>query len=171
MMQMLEAGGLSALTDGIRTADEDNPRGYYEFEAVKKTKADPSWLARASGKVVKMVYMLLYDLPPDRVYRVVFMQRQLEEVIRSQDVMLQHSGKPGGNLDAAQLLRVFQAQLDKCYQWLAAQPNFRVHYVHYNELLREPLPPIRALSDFLGGLNQEAMARVIDPTLYRQRES
>ncbi len=42
----------------IRAADRDNPRGYYEFERVKKTKQDPSWLADARGKAVKMVSSL-----------------------------------------------------------------------------------------------------------------
>ena len=31
MMKMLEAGGMQVLTDNIRTPDEDNPKGYYEF--------------------------------------------------------------------------------------------------------------------------------------------
>ena len=171
MMQMLEAGGIPALTDEIRTADADNPKGYYEFEPVKKTKEDSSWLAGAPGKVVKMVYMLLYDLPPDREYHVVFMRRNLDEVLRSQDVMLQRSGKQGGDLDHQQLIRVFRAHLDKCDQWLTAQPNFRAVYVDYNEILEKPAPAVRALNEFLGGkLNTEAMLAVVDPALYRQRE-
>src|SRR5574337_153211 len=86
MMQMLHRGGIPAVTDEIRSADEDNPKGYYEFEPVKKTKEDASWLARAGGKVVKMVYRLLYDLPGDYAYHVVFMRRNLREVIASQNV-------------------------------------------------------------------------------------
>ena len=171
MMQMLEAGGIPALTDEIRTADDDNPKGYYEFEPVKKTKEDSSWLTSAPGKVVKMVYMLLYDLPPDREYHVVFMRRNLDEVLRSQDVMLQRSGKQGGDLDQQQLIRVFRAHLDKCDKWLTEQPNFRAVYVNYNEILEKPAPAVNALNEFLGGkLNTSAMLAIVDPELYRQRE-
>ena len=83
MMQMLEAGGMPVLTDGIRDADEDNPRGYYELEAVKRTKDDPAWLHGAPGKVVKMIYLLLYDLPTTYNYRIIFMRRPLSEVVAS----------------------------------------------------------------------------------------
>ena len=88
MMRMLEQGGLPVLIDGVRTADDDNPNGYYEFEAVKQTREDASWLEGSEGKAVKMVYRLLYDLPPDRAYRVLFMTRNLDEVLASQRVML-----------------------------------------------------------------------------------
>jgi hypothetical protein len=86
MMQMIHAGGIPALTDKVRASDEDNPKGYFELEAVKRTKKDDSWLAEAAGRVVKMVHLLLYDLPVNHQYRVVFMRRELREVVRSQGV-------------------------------------------------------------------------------------
>ena len=95
MMQVIEAGGIPALTDNPRARDEDNPQGYYEFEPVKQTRDDPSWVPGARGKVVKMVYRLLYDLPGDQDYRVIFMRRNIDEVLTSQKKMLQRSGKPG----------------------------------------------------------------------------
>ncbi len=95
MMQMLAAGGLSVLSDGIRTADEDNPRGYYELEAVKQTKQDPSWLAGSEGKAVKLIHALLTDLPVDRPYRVIVMRRKTETVVKSQAVMLERLGHEG----------------------------------------------------------------------------
>ena len=100
MMQMLVAGGVAALTDGIRLADTDNPRGYYEFERVKKIKTDQAWLAEARGKVVKMVHLLLLDLPPGTACDVVFMRRDLSEVAHSQAVMLERAGKGPGKLSA-----------------------------------------------------------------------
>jgi hypothetical protein len=103
MMQMLAAGGMPALADNLRQADEDNPRGYYEFERVKEVATDSSWLDEAEGKAVKMVYRLLYDLPADRSYRVIFMIRSLDEVIASQQVMLERSGTASDALDDAQL--------------------------------------------------------------------
>jgi len=170
MMRMIDAGGIPALTDNLRAADDDNPRGYFEFEPVKRTKEDPSWLALAEGKVVKMVYRLLYDLPADREYRVVFMQRNLAEVIASQNVMLDRQGKSAGPLSDEKLMGLFQVELSKADQWLRAQPNFRLLYVNYNAALQDPQPAVRAVNEFLGGdLDTQAMLRVVEPALYRQR--
>lgn len=171
MMRMLEAGGIPALIDNIRVADEDNPRGYYEFEPVKQTKNDSSWLNGSEGMVVKMVYRLLYDLPADREYRVVFTQRKLEEVVASQNVMLERQGKPGGDLAQDKLLSLFKAELDRSYGWMDEQPNFRVLYVNYNDTLTDPTPTVHALNEFLGGdLDTAAMLKVVEPQLYRQRK-
>ncbi|UCE62231.1 MAG: sulfotransferase [Phycisphaerales bacterium] len=170
MMQMIDKGGLPALTDRIREADDDNPKGYYEFEPVKKTKEDPSWLQQAEGKVVKMVHLLLMDLPLDREYRVVFMRRKLEEVVASQNVMLERSGKSTGNLSNERVIQIFKTQLQKVAAWLEEHPNFRVHQVNYNDLISEPAPVAQAVNEFLGGvLNTDAMVRAVDPSLYRQR--
>ena len=170
MMRMLEAGGIAPLVDHLRKADEDNPRGYYEFEPVKQTRKDPSWLAEAGGRVVKMVHLLLYDLPLDRPFRVVFMRRNLEEVVRSQNVMLERKGKASSDLGEDRIMGLFRQQVREIIDYLAKHPNFKVLEVDYNEMLTNPAPAITALNSFLGGrLNTSAMAEVIDPTLYRQR--
>ena len=49
MMQLLEAGGMPLMTDGERAADVDNPRGYYEWEAIKQIGKRPELLDDASG--------------------------------------------------------------------------------------------------------------------------
>ena len=95
MMKMLEAGGMDVVVDHIRKADEDNPLGYYEFEKVKRIKEDASWLDDTRGKVFKMVSMLLYDLPADRQYRVIFMKRKMAEMLASQRRMLDRKGSRG----------------------------------------------------------------------------
>jgi len=170
MMRMLDKGGLPVIVDNIRTADEDNPRGYYEFEPVKKTKEDASWLESSDGKVVKMVYRLLYDLPENHQYRIVFMRRRLEEVIASQNVMLERRGKEGGISDE-KVLELFRAELDKCYKWLEDQPNFQVLFISYNDVLEDARPTVDALRDFLGeDLDEKAMLQVVEPNLYRQRK-
>src|SRR5215831_7771246 len=94
MMQMLDKGGLPVVTDNIRAADTDNPRGYYEYEQVKKIKEDASWLPATRGKAFKMVSQLLYDLPASETYRIIFMERDLEEVLQSQEKMLARLGRP-----------------------------------------------------------------------------
>lgn len=170
LMQMLAAGGIPPLTDHLRSADVDNPRGYFEFEPVKQTARNPAWLADAAGKAVKMVFRLLYDLPADRTYSVVFAERKLDEVLASQRAMLARQGRPGAALDDAALARVFAAQLEQCLAWLARQPNFAVLKVNYNELLGDPRPSAERLDAFLGpGLDVPAMIAAVDTALYRQR--
>lgn len=170
MMRMIDAGGIPALTDNVRTADQDNPRGYYEYEPVKRTKEDPSWVDAARGRVVKMVYRLLYDLPARYTYRVVFMRRNLMEVVASQDVMLTRRGREGGELPPDKLVALFTQQLDEFDRWVRAQPNFGLLYVDYNEVIRDPGPAVARLNEFLGGaLDTAAMRAVVEPELYRQR--
>lgn len=174
MMRILTAGGIPPLVDGVRCADTDNPHGYFEYEPVKHTREDPEWLEQADGRAVKMVYKLLYDLPLDRPYQVVFMQRALKEVIASQDAMLARLGgvASGAGRPAAMhdLVGTFAAEIARFKAWVKTQPLFRVHYVNYNNLLAEPAPILAALNAFLGGgMDATALAAAIDPTLYRQR--
>lgn len=170
MMKAIHAGGIEPLIDHIRKPDEDNPRGYYEFEPVKKIKEDASWLLGAAGKVVKMVYRLLYDLPATQEYRVIFMDRNLSEVLASQKKMLERSGKSGGGISDEQMAALFKAELVKCHQWLAKQPNFRVLQVSYKDMITDPQNECEKISRFLdGGLDVQAMAASVDPTLYRNR--
>ncbi|MBA7643071.1 hypothetical protein ES703_50781 [subsurface metagenome] len=116
MMQALEAGGMPILTDNIRKSDQDNPKGYFEFEPVKKTKDDPSWVQVAAGKAVKMVYRLLYDLPHDYEYRVIFMNRNIAEIMASQRAMLERTGQQGANISDEKLTQLFEKELEKIYQ-------------------------------------------------------
>jgi hypothetical protein len=170
MMQMIDKGGIPALVDNVRKADEDNPKGYYEFEPVKQTRKDPSWLNDAPGKVVKMVHMLLLDLPTERSYRVVFMRRNIKEVVASQNIMLKRKGKATDDLPEEKLIEMFEAQLAKVERYLQENACFKCLHVQYNDVLRNPGPAIQALNDFLGGdLDTQAMMAVVDPSLYRNR--
>ena len=172
MMQMLQAGGMKLLTDEWRVADQHNPRGNFEYEAVKRSGADLSWLELAGGRVVKVIHLLLRHLPADRPYRVIFMLRDVQEVITSQRVMLKASGRSGALIPDGRLAGVFEQQLVEVRQWLADRPNFRVLYVNYREVLNDPSAAAQAIALFLGGrLDVSAMASVVDRTLYRQRLS
>jgi sulfotransferase family protein len=171
MMQMLHAGGMPAVSDGQRAADVDNPRGYFEVEAVKKLKEDSSWIADAKGKVLKAISMLLFDLPKEHSYRVVFMLRHMDEILASQKEMLKRRGtlKEGGPTDE-QMKQFFESHLTKVKTWLAAQPNFEVLYCPYNEVLEKPAEHVSRLASFLGGnLDQAAMTQAVDLNLYRNR--
>jgi hypothetical protein len=170
MMRMLEAGGLPVVTDNLRRADIDNPMGYYEFEPVKKVKEDQRWLVESQGKVVKMVYSLLYHLPPDYQYRVVFMRRKLEEVLASQRKMLERLGKGDDKVSDEQIAQLFRGQLAKFNSWIEGQPNFTLLEVDYNEVISNPTEQVTRLNAFLGGnLDTVAMSEVVDTALYRNR--
>lgn len=172
MMKMLEAGGIPPITDKLREADEDNPKGYYEFERVKlMDKGDTSWVIDARGKVVKVISALLKHLPPEEQYRVVFVRRNMPEVLASQRKMLIRRGEDPDKMDDAQMAMLFQKHLTQVEEWLADRQNFRVLYVHYSDVLADPRLQIATINDFLGGeLNVKAMTEAVDPQLYRNRQ-
>lgn len=173
MMQMLEAGGVPILTDRVRAADEDNLKGYYEFERVKALPQDTAWLEEARGKAVKIVSELLRRLPADHAYRIIFMRRDLREVLASQGQMLIRRGvaSPGGVGDD-RMAEVFRKHLREVEAWVAGQPQAAVFYADYNEILREPGRWAEEIGRFLGGgLDVKRMAGVVDAMLYRQRRS
>lgn len=170
-MKMLQAGGLPLVVDGERKADEDNPKGYFEFEPVMNLARDPdkSWLADARGKGVKVISTLLRELPPNYNYKVVFMRRDLSEILASQAKMLERRGEESGTEDE-QMREFFENDLWRASYLLKHGPQFRVLPVHYTEVLAEPMEQARRLAEFVGaGLDVEAMAAVADPTLYRNR--
>ncbi len=170
MMQMLQQGGITAVTDEIRAADTDNPRGYYEFERVKKTKEDPSWLPDARGKVVKMVSSLLYDLPATETYRIIFMRRDLDEVLESQEKMLARLSRTAAPRN--QMKKSFSVHLDRLFHWFPAQPHIKLLEVSYNDLLYSPELEICRVSEFLDHVpSASQMLAAIDFSLYRNRNA
>ncbi len=172
MMKMLEAGGIPPVTDELRTADEDNPKGYYEFERVKAMdQGDTSWVVGARGKVVKVISALLKHLPPGEQYRVIFVRRNMPEILASQRKMLIRRGEDPNKMDDAQMARLFEKHVRQTEEWLQGQSNFRVLYIHYSDILADPQPQIELINSFLGGqLNTEGMIAAVDPNLYRNRQ-
>ncbi|MBI2487065.1 MAG: sulfotransferase domain-containing protein [Deltaproteobacteria bacterium] len=172
MMKMLEAGGLTVLTDNIREADTDNPKGYYEFERVKKVnKGDQEWLEDAQGKVVKIISELLKYLPLKYQYKVIFINRKMEEILASHKKMLENRGVPDDGVSDEEIGNLFKIHLKKVDEWLKAQPNFSVLYVDYNQMLANPTPYIKEINRFLGNtLDEEKMSYAVDPNLYRNRK-
>jgi hypothetical protein len=169
MMKMLETGGVDVVVDHIRKADEDNPLGYYEFEKVKKIREDASWLDDTRGKVFKMVSMLLYDLPPDRQYRVIFMKRKMAEVLASQRRMLDRKGSRGAAGDE-EMGRLYEKHLAEIEKWFGERKNMEVLSISYNDLMKSPLENLRNVNRFFGDkLDIEKMLGVVDRSLYRQR--
>jgi len=171
MMMVLEAAGIPPVTDHERGADQDNPRGYYEFERVKKLKdGDNGWLEDAPGKVVKVISALLPYLPANYHYKVFFMRRSLEEILASQRKMLENRGEDADKVSDVEMAQYFEKHLQQIIDWLEKQENISTLYVDYNLMLTEPEAQIRRVNAFLGGQMDEAlMLDAIDPKLYRQR--
>jgi hypothetical protein len=170
MMQMIHQGGVPAITDEIRIADTDNPRGYYEFEQVKKTKQDASWVPTARGKVVKMVSSLLYDLPSTETYRVIFMERDFGEMLDSQEKMLRRLNRPVA--PQAEIRNAFSIHLNRLFEWMPKQSHIRLLKVNYNQLMANPAAMAQDVSHFLDDrLNVQEMLAAIDPSLYRNRKA
>jgi hypothetical protein len=169
MMQMLQGGGIPIVTDHVRTADTDNPRGYYEFEQVKAIKRDANWLPATRGKAFKMVSQLLYDLPPGETYHIIFMERDLDEVLLSQEKMLTRLGQTPAPRDA--MRRAFLLHLERLHEWLAGQAKVTVLRVGYRDLVERPREQAERIAAFLGGaVDVERMALAVDPSLYRNRK-
>lgn len=172
LMNMLDAGGIPPVTDNIRTADDDNPKGYYEFERVKALdKGDAAWVADAQGKSVKVISALLKHLPAEYTYKVIYIRRNMPEILASQRKMLLRRGEDPDKVDDAQMAALFEKHVSQVESWLREQPNMQVLYVHYSDILADPENEARRISGFLGGGMQiERMAEVVDPDLYRNRQ-
>jgi hypothetical protein len=169
-MKMLEAGGLSVVTDGLRAPDEDNPKGYFEDERVKRLhkEEDKAWLHEARGKVVKIISFLLKSLPPEHNYKVVFMHRNLREIVASQNKMLSRLGKPNDLPDEA-AVQLLGAQV-KDASFFLKRPQFEVLELNYTDTLAGARAQAERMRDFLGQpLDVEKMASVVDAQLYRNR--
>jgi hypothetical protein len=170
MMQMLEAGGMEVVVDNIREADEDNPRGYYEFEKVKQIKEDSSWLDSTRGKAFKMVSMLLYELPKDEHYKVIFMRRNMHEMLASQRRMLERSGRDKKDDNDEEMARLYGKHLNQIEKWLETQEHIDVIYVNYSDVIERPRENADSVNRFLGSrMRVEKMVEAVDKSLYRNR--
>lgn len=172
MMKALEAGGLPPLTDKLRTADSDNPKGYYELERVKKLpEGDIAWLEESHGKVVKVLAILLFHLPDIYDYRIIFMRRAMPEILASQRKMLINRGEDPDKVKDEDVARLYEKYFRQAYDWMQTRSNVQYIDVNYNELVHNPRPPLEQVNHFLeNSLDLEKMVTVIDPSLYRQRK-
>lgn len=170
MMQMIAAGGMSVLTDGLRSADENNPRGYKEWEAAKSLPRTPEIIAAAEGKVVKVISSLLFSLPKEHEYRVIFMRRSIEQIVTSQNTMLKRLGQKVPDTPQRAVTSAFNDHLKKVQQWLGEQPNIAVLYVDYAAVLEDPRREASKIAQFVGyDFNLDAMIKEVEPSLHREK--
>lgn len=172
MMQLLRAGGIPVLTDDVRTADVSNPKGYFEYEKVKWLAADNTWLSQAHGHAIKVIAQLVPFLPRGLPYRMIFMDRDLDEVLQSQKSMITALGKPVPG-ESADLGPVFRRQLAAAQEFARSLPDTRVESIRYRELIDSPAAAVEKVIRFLDrpDLDQLKMVSAIDTSLYRSRSS
>lgn len=172
MMQMLAAGGMPILTDDQRQPDIENPRGYFEWESAKLLPQRPELIQEAEGKAVKVISQLLFALPGEREYHIIFMERPFGEVVASQAEMIRRKQTSGSNLLPSAMIAALQAHLNQVNAWLASRNNLSVHRVKHNEVISAPRAVATGVQAFLNRpLDVEAMAAQVDFSLYRQRAS
>lgn len=172
LMQMLHAGGVECATDGVRAADVDNPRGYFESECVKLLGGeDPAAAAAAlHGRAIKIIYWLLFRLPAPFEADVIVVQRDPREVVASQTVMLERRGRRGTLDDDDRLVALCEREIALLHEWLARRTDLRALTVVHADVVAAPLPQARRIADFLDrDLDVQAMAAAVEPSLYRQR--
>ena len=170
MMQMLAAGGIAVLSDGQRTPDPNNPRGYYELELVKSLARNPEVIAGADGRAVKVISSLLTSLPTGLEYRIIFMCRPLAEIVASQDRMLERLGKKVPVAPKQSVISAFERHLTQIRTWMTTRPGVSVLYVEYAALLNDACGEASRVSEFLGlDLDIPAMAGNVERSLYRER--
>jgi hypothetical protein len=171
MMQMLAAGGMTLLTDSERKPDADNPRGYSEWEPAKLLPKQPELIDQAEGKAVKVISQLLLSLPPERDYKVIFMERALPEVLASQDEMLRRRGS-SDSVSHEVIGSAFEKHLMAVRAWFNQRADIAVCWLQYKRILEDPSGSSRIIQQFLArDLNVEAMVEQVDPALYRNRSS
>jgi Sulfotransferase domain len=170
MMQMLAAGSYPVLTDEIRKADENNPKGYFEWEKAKKMMTDVSWLNQSVGKAVKIIAPLLTFLPAKYDYKIIFMQREMDEVLRSQQIMLGKKAHVEKSAYPMALAEAFKKQLQQAEAWIGRSPNVEVLHIDYADAVENAEEVAENVSAFLGeSLNIEAMVASVDKNLYRNK--
>ncbi len=170
MMKILSEGGLSIVTDELRSADVDNPNGYFELETVKQMSAgNVAWLANAGGKVVKVISALLEYLPSDHTYKIIFMEREIREILASQRKMLERRNETS-QVNDAEMEQQFRRHLSVVKPWLVRQPNMEILYISYNALMSDPEPLCSRVVEFIHApLDLNRMLSVPKGELYRNR--
>ncbi len=171
MMQMLDAAGIPILQDELRGADDSNPRGYYELEAVKASRRDVGWVDRATGHAVKVIHALLPYLPRERRYRVILMERPVGQVVRSQNRMLEASGDVGDGISSRRLGEILDTQLEQSRRLLENEACFEWMAVSYPQLIAEPRQQAARIIDFLDlNCSGDSLSSVVTPELFRNRD-
>ena len=119
---------------------------------------------------MKAISFLLKDLPDDNDYRVIFMRRDLDEVLASQNKMLVRRGEKGSDANDEKMKRLYTNHLGKVQMMFDSRENFELLDVHYRQVIDNPREQAEAVARFLELSDRtDAMAGAVDRTLYRNR--
>jgi len=174
MMKMLEAGGAPIMTDGEREADIDNPKGYFEYERIKnlEKETDKSYVREGRGKVLKVISFLIKDLPSDNDYKIIFMRRNLDEVLKSQEKMIDRLGTTDTDAADEAMKEAYRNDIVRTRLLCKKHPNFELIEIHYKATIEDSTGTARKVNEFLGGrLDEARMKAAVDGNLYRNRSS
>jgi hypothetical protein len=172
LMRMLDEGGMQIMTDSERVADIDNPKGYFEYERVKdlEKETDKSYVREGRGKVLKVISFLIKDLPDDNDYRVIFMRRDLDEVIASQNKMIQRLGTDDSTAAEEAMKEAYRNDIVRTRLLCKKRPNFELIEISYKSTVEDSEATARSVNAFVGGhLDEAAMRAAVDGSLYRNR--
>jgi hypothetical protein len=172
LMKMLDAGGMEIMTDSERVADIDNPKGYFEYERVKdlEKESDKSYIREGRGKVLKVISFLIKDLPDDNDYRVIFMRRSLDEVLASQNKMIQRLGTEDSTAAEEAMKEAYRNDIVRTRLLCKNRPNFELIEVNYKNTIEDSAVTAHGVNAFVGGhLDETAMREAVDSSLYRNR--
>ena len=167
MMQMLARAGVPLQHDRVRSADASNPRGYFEWERIKQLSKSPTLIAECEGKAVKVISSLLLSLPANFAFRVLFLERRLEDVQESQTRMMERLGTRGGDLPATQMVRALEMHRNQVYTWLQMREGVRMIKISYDALIARPEAEALRVCRFIELPDEAAplMASVVEPEL------
>jgi hypothetical protein len=174
LMKMLEAGGMAIMTDAERTADIDNPKGYFEYERIKdlEKETDKSYVREGRGKALKVISFLIKDLPDENDYRVIFMRRDLDEMLASQSKMIERLGSADSSAEDEAMKEAYRNDIVRTRLLCKSRPNFELIEIHYKATIEDPAATARRVNAFLDDrLDEAAMRAAVDASLYRNRSS
>jgi predicted ATPase len=170
MMQMLEASGLEVFTDNFRQADQDNPKGYYEHEAIKRLASDNRIVYEANGKVLKVISSLIRFLPANMDYKIILMKRPVNEIVKSQDKLKENLNISSPKTTVFEMDKILENSFQKAKEFIVKQRNMDLLELEYGEVVNQNEAVIQNIIDFIGqDLNRDELRGEIDKSLYRNK--
>jgi hypothetical protein len=116
VMQILQSIGIEIYTDGKRMADQFNKFGYFEHENTSYLPWNTDWLEEVQEKAVKIPMQALRYLPTNYQYKVIFISRDIKDVLESQHRMFGLNISQFDKLEA-----VYKKQAKRVQEWAQKQ--------------------------------------------------
>jgi hypothetical protein len=169
LMQILKAGSIPIAFDDIRTADEFNPKGYYELlggKIINKLIEKTFPIEKYKGKFIKITSYGLKFLPKAR-YKIIYSERDFEEILDSIERMMRK--KDENRAESKKNLIKLNNTIKKEIQ---EKKEIEILFVNYNNILKNPKNNIKKILDFLNLSYKylDKMIKAVDVSLYQPRK-